>query len=130
MRNNHLKEIGEMISKTQVGKAVGRHIYGNLYGCDREKINNPGFLKRIIVEAVEVAKAKLVKAEAYKIGGYVAAIAIVKESHISVHAWPDHSYATVDVFTCGDTDPQAAFEFIAKQLKPRKYTKHFIDRSN
>jgi len=119
-----------MYSKTVANVAVGKHIYGSFYECENEIIKDHKSLKKLIIKAVEVAKAKLVKAESYKIGEYVSAIAIVMESHIAIHAWPKYKYATVDVFTCGDTDPEAAFKFITEILKPKGYTKYYTDRSN
>jgi len=115
-------EVGEI-------KAVGKHVYGNLYGCDGGFLADTIFLKNIVVKAVEIAKAKLVDVEVYSIEGYNAVIGIVLESHISIHAWPNLNYAAVDVFTCGNTDPEAAFNYIVEKLKPKKYIKNYVDRS-
>ncbi|MCS7386158.1 MAG: adenosylmethionine decarboxylase [archaeon GB-1867-005] len=119
-----------MYSQIQVGRAIGRHIYGSLYGCEESKLSSPEYLREIVIKAVEVAKAKLCEICAHSVEDYVAAIAIVMESHIAIHAWPKHSYATVDVYTCGDTDAEAAFDYIIEKLKPEKYTKYKVDRSN
>ncbi len=119
-----------MYTQIQVGRAVGHHVYGNLYGCIEELLNNPEYLKNIVIEAVEIAGARLCHAESYSVNGYVAAIAIVMESHIAIHAWPEYGYAAVDVYTCGNTDPEAAFDFIVEKLKPKSYTKYFVDRSS
>jgi len=111
-------------------KAVGKHVYGSLYGCDKNMLADITFLKELIVKAAEVAKAKLVSVEAYSIGEYNAVIGVVLESHISIHAWPNLEYATIDAFTCGRTDPEAAFNYIIETLKPKKYTKNYVDRSS
>ncbi|MEM1549937.1 MAG: adenosylmethionine decarboxylase [Candidatus Methanomethylicia archaeon] len=116
-------EVGEI-------KAVGKHIYGNLYGCSENVLADPTFLRNVVIKAIEVARAKLVDVEVYSIEGYNAVIGIVLESHISIHAWPYLKYATVDVFTCGKTDPEAAFNYIIETLKPKKYIKNYVDRSN
>jgi S-adenosylmethionine decarboxylase len=43
---------------------------------------------------------------------------LLAESHISIHTWPEHSYAAIDVFTCGDTSDQgAAIDVIKAVLK-------------
>ncbi|MCX8168843.1 MAG: adenosylmethionine decarboxylase [Candidatus Methanomethylicia archaeon] len=111
-------------------KAIGKHIYGNLYGCERNKLEDIVFLKNLVIKAIEIAKAKLVSVETYSFEGYCAAIGVILESHVSIHAWPSLEYATVDVFTCGNTNPEAAFNFIIEMLKPKKYVKNYVDRSN
>lgn len=119
-----------MYTKILVGRAVGRHIYGSLYGCPRKLLSSHEYIKEVVIEAVKIARASLCQIQAYCVKDYVAAMAIIMESHIAIHAWPNHKYATVDVYTCGDTDTEAAFNYIIEKLKPKKYTKYFADRSN
>ncbi|MEM0480908.1 MAG: adenosylmethionine decarboxylase [Candidatus Aenigmatarchaeota archaeon] len=112
-------------------KIVGKHVYGNLYECEAD-LSNENFLQEIIIKAVEISNSKLEKLISYKFGkGFgVSIIAIVSESHISIHTWPEYNYATVDVYTCGNhTEPEKAFDYIVKELKPKKITKHIVDRS-
>ncbi|GGP21886.1 adenosylmethionine decarboxylase [Thermocladium modestius] len=115
------------------GVAVyGVHIYGNLYGCDEELLSNEVFLLQLVRDAADVANATVISAFYHKFGssGGVSAVAIVAESHISIHTWPEHGYATVDVYTCGEhTKPMAAFEFIVKKLRASRYDVHVSDRS-
>ena len=48
----------------------------------------------------------------------VTALALLSESHISIHTWPEHGYSAVDVFTCGShTNPQLACDFLKKSLE-------------
>ena len=48
----------------------------------------------------------------------VTSIAMLAESHISIHTWPEKGMAVCDVFTCGDTaEPQLAVEYMREQLK-------------
>ncbi|KUO91138.1 MAG: adenosylmethionine decarboxylase [Thermocladium sp.] len=110
----------------------GIHIYGNLYGCDESLLSDEVFLLQLVKEAAEVANATVISAFYHKFGssGGVSAVAIVAESHISIHTWPEHGYATVDVYTCGEhTKPMAAFEFIVKKLHASRYDVHVSDRS-
>ena len=47
----------------------------------------------------------------------VSAVALLAESHISIHTWPENGYAAVDVFTCGDhTMPESACEHLRQEL--------------
>ena len=113
---------------------VGRHVYGNLYGIDSSVLWDEEKLREVVVEAAKQANMKLVEVKSWKFSGYhggVSVIALVLESHISIHTWPDYSYATVDVYTCGEkSDPWKAFNYIVERLKPRYYTVHYADRSS
>lgn len=113
---------------------VGKHVYGNLYGCSALQINNESALRNLVIDAARKANMTVWDTKAWKFGGPkggVSAIALILESHIAIHTWNEFQYATVDVFTCGDkSDPKQAFEFIVSQLNPKSVTKHFADRSN
>ncbi|MCS7109704.1 MAG: adenosylmethionine decarboxylase, partial [Candidatus Micrarchaeota archaeon] len=112
---------------------IGKHVYGNLYGCDKKLLSNVNLLKRLIIEATEIAKMTLIEVKSWKFGGEkggVSVIALVVESHIAIHTWPHYEYATVDVFTCGEkSDPDKSFEYICSVLAPKKVIKHYADRS-
>jgi len=110
----------------------GRHVYGNLYGCNPEILADEVKLTSIVKEAAVVANAVLISLTYFKFpGGHgVSVVGIVQESHISIHTWPEYRYATVDVYTCGThTDPYAAFEYIAKSLEAEKVEVFVTDRS-
>lgn len=115
------------------GEIVGKHIYGNLYGCQQSFINNEVALKNLVIEAAKVANMTVWDTKVWKFGGEkggVSALALILESHIAIHTWNEFQYATVDVFTCGDkSDPIKAFEYIVSKMKPKSVTRHFADRS-
>jgi S-adenosylmethionine decarboxylase len=49
----------------------------------------------------------------------VTGVAIVSESHLVIHTWPEYGYAAVDVFTCGaPRDPQAAVDVLRHHFTP------------
>jgi S-adenosylmethionine decarboxylase len=48
----------------------------------------------------------------------VTSIAMLAESHISIHTWPEKNMAVCDVFTCGDkSTPEKGVEYMKEQLK-------------
>ncbi|BEP17661.1 adenosylmethionine decarboxylase [Pyrofollis japonicus] len=113
---------------------IGRHVYGNLYGVKRELLENEDFLRKLVVDAAKAGDMHLVDLKVWKFQGHhggVSVIALVLESHVSIHTWPDYGYATVDVYTCGERgDPWKAFNYIVARLRPRKYRVHYADRSS
>ena len=112
---------------------IGRHVYGNLYGIDRERARDEKYLRGLVVRAVEAAGATLLDLRSWIVPGKkggVSVIAVVLESHIAVHTWPEYGYATVDVYTCGEnTDPWKAWSVILEGLRPKRYVVHYGDRS-
>ncbi|MGB9732662.1 MAG: adenosylmethionine decarboxylase [Candidatus Micrarchaeia archaeon] len=117
---------------------IGKHVYGDLYFKDPSKLTDKEFIKNLVVEAAEEGKMHIISisVESFKSvhgeeNGGVSVTAIILESHIAIHTWPEDNYANVDIFSCGkDTDPHKAFEYIIQQLKPYAYTKSYADRSN
>jgi S-adenosylmethionine decarboxylase len=102
-------------------RVYGKHVYGNLYGCDPEILSNEERLRQIVVNAAKLGNMTLLDLRSWKIGEGVSVVAIVLESHITIHTWPEYSFATVDVYSCGKhTDPEKAFDYIAAALKAQR----------
>ncbi len=109
---------------------IGRHVYGEAYNCDPEVLSNEEKLEEIIRGAARIGGFTLLDVKAWKIHPGVSVVGIVLESHISIHTWPEHRFATIDVYTCGsEGDPIAAYRYIIKQLGAEKYTMKISDRS-
>ncbi|EZQ11019.1 S-adenosylmethionine decarboxylase [Candidatus Acidianus copahuensis] len=112
-------------------KVVGRQVYGSLYDCDNNALKDLEYLRGVVTEAAKEGNMTLLDVKSWKIGEGVSIVAIVLESHITIHTWPEYSFATVDVYSCGShTDPRKAFNYIASQLKAKKYTVNEADRSS
>jgi S-adenosylmethionine decarboxylase len=109
----------------------GKHVYGNLKGCrNTEALKNPETLEKIVSDAAAVGNMTLLDIKSWKIGEGVSVVAIILESHITIHTWPEYDFATVDVYSCGaHTDPVAAFNYIVEVLKPLKIESNLADRS-
>jgi S-adenosylmethionine decarboxylase len=88
------------------------------------------FLINIVKKAADIGNMVLLEIKSWKIGLGVTVIGIVLESHISIHTWPEYSFATVDVYTCGKhTDPEKAFNYIAEKLEAKQIKKHIFLRN-
>ena len=53
-------------------------------------------------------------------GQGVSGVAILAESHISIHTWPERNFAAFDIFMCGNTNPESSLNFLKKKFKPSK----------
>ncbi len=101
---------------------VGKHCILELYECDQTRLNDEAFIRTTVTIAAKVAGARLLNLMTHKFEPQgVTGLALLAESHISIHTWPESFYAAVDVFTCGDhTMPERACEVLCKELLARK----------
>ncbi|BDB97374.1 MAG: adenosylmethionine decarboxylase [Saccharolobus sp.] len=117
--------------KLSFPKVVGKQVYGSLYECEEEILKDSRKLEQIIKEAAEAGNMNLLDIKSWKIGDGVSIVAIVLESHITIHTWPEYRFATVDVYSCGaHTDPYKAFMYIVNKLGAKRYTINEADRSS
>ena len=101
---------------------MGRHCILELYECDQVKLNDEAFIRTTITSSVKIAGATLINliTHSFKPQG-VTGLALLAESHISIHTWPEIGYAAIDVFTCGNhTMPDSACEFFSKEFVAKK----------
>ena len=97
---------------------VGKHCILELYDCDPSKLDDEVFLRSAITQAAERAGATLLNLITHQFQPQgVTGLALLAESHISIHTWPEAGYAAVDVFTCGDhTMPEKACAVLSEEL--------------
>ncbi|MDT7875114.1 MAG: adenosylmethionine decarboxylase [Sulfolobus sp.] len=120
-----------MMGVVSTPKVVGRQVYGSLYDCDVDLLKDREALEEIVKNAAKVGNMTLLDIKSWKIGEGVSVVAIVLESHITIHTWPEYNFATVDVYSCGaHTDPMKAFIYIVEKLKAKRYTLNEADRSS
>lgn len=82
---------------------LGRHLLVELWGCIRA-IDDPEAVREALREAVRLAGATLVHLEVHRYSPQgVTGVAVLAESHLAVHTWPEQGYAAVDIYTCGTT---------------------------
>ncbi len=102
---------------------VGVHCMLELYGCPAELLNDIEFIKQTLADAAEIARSTLLERISHQFHPQgVTALALLAESHISIHTWPENGYIAADVFTCGEhTKPVDACQFIARAFKSSKH---------
>jgi S-adenosylmethionine decarboxylase len=96
----------------------GTHLIAELVECNQEALNNEEFLREELREAAQVAGANVLGVHSHKFTpAGVTAFALLAESHISIHTWPELGYAAVDAFTCGESmRTELAIESVAHAL--------------
>ena len=110
--------------------ALGKHLLLELKECNVELLNDIEYLRKTLTEVAEAIGATIINDDFYQFTPQgVSGILIIAESHISIHTWPEYSYAAVDVFTCGDViEPKNAIKPMVEKLQAKTYTYREIKR--
>jgi S-adenosylmethionine decarboxylase len=89
-----------------------------LKDCNPEVLNDLKFLKDCLNEAAKEIGATIVNECFHEFSPHgISGVIIISESHLCIHTWPEHGYAAVDIFTCGDTvDPERAVKPLIEKL--------------
>ena len=108
-----------------------KHLLLELYRCDCEKINDESFLRCTLNKAAKLANATVLNLISNKFQPQgVTAIALLAESHISIHTWPESNYCAVDIFTCGrNMMPELASQYLIESLMAKEHFLRVIERN-
>jgi S-adenosylmethionine decarboxylase proenzyme len=99
-------------------KALGRHLIVEMF--EAENLNDAKLLDIALKEAVDAIDGTLLDCRVVEFPVHgVTGVAIIAESHVAVHTWPEHGYAAVDIFTCNlEADVNAGIEALQKHFLP------------
>ena len=124
-------QILNSLSNEQELSHQSKHLLLELYSCDGEKLNDESFLRCILNRASKLANATVLNLISNKFEPQgVTAIALLAESHISIHTWPESSYSAVDIFTCGQNMmPELASQYLIESLMAKEHSLRVIERN-
>ena len=108
-----------------------KHLLLELYKCDYEKLNDESFLRCTLNRSAKLANATVLNLISNKFEPQgVTAIALLSESHISIHTWPESNYSAVDIFTCGhNMFPEIASQYLLESLNAKEHSLRIIERN-
>ncbi|SES91265.1 adenosylmethionine decarboxylase proenzyme [Oceanobacillus limi] len=109
---------------------LGRQIIAELWDCNVDILNDMEKMKQLFVEAALKAGAEVREVVFHPFAPHgISGVVIISESHLTVHSFPEHGYASIDVYTCGSkVDPNIAVEYIAASLESKTSEKREIPR--
>ena len=82
-------------------KALGRHLLVEYSGCDRATLEEVSRIQALMEEAARVSGATIVQTCFHQFNPFgVSGVVVISESHLTIHTWPEHGFAAVDVFSC------------------------------
>ncbi len=98
---------------------AGTHLIVDLWGA--EGVDDLGLMESTFHRAIQAAGATLLHIHLHHFTpeGGISGVAVLAESHISVHTWPERGFAAFDVFMCGDSEPQKAIDIIKSVFTPK-----------
>lgn len=97
---------------------AGTHLIIDLWGASR--LDEIDHIEVTLRDAVDAAGATLLHIHLHHFtpNGGVSGVAILAESHISIHTWPERDYAALDVFMCGGALPHLAIPVLKRAFEP------------
>ena len=99
-------------------ECAGSHLIIDLY--EAERLDEIEHIEKTLVQCVEAAGATLlhIHLHPFEPNGGVSGVAVLAESHISIHSWPERGYAALDIFVCGDCRPDRAVPVLRDAFRP------------
>lgn len=99
---------------------AGTHLIVDLWGASR--LDGIEHVEDTLRRATEEAGATLLNIDLHHFtpNGGVSGVAVLAESHISIHTWPERGYAAVDVFMCGKAEPHRAVGVLREAFTPHR----------
>ena len=104
--------------------ALGKHLLLELKDCNREVLNDLDFLKGLLSAAASEAGATVLGESFHQFNPHgVSGVVIIAESHLFIHTWPEHGYAAIDIFTCGNSvQPEKAAQKLIRELGAKSHS--------
>lgn len=99
---------------------AGSHLLLDLFGA--KHLDDIDRIEQAMRECVEKCGATLLHIHLHHFtpNGGVSGVAVLAESHISVHTWPERNYAAFDVFMCGDAEPENSVPVLKRAFNPQR----------
>ena len=100
--------------------APGKHYLIDFY--EAKNLSEVDSISEVLQQAAAACGATVLNINLHSFGNNagVTGVALLAESHISIHTWPERAYAAIDIFMCGDCDPEQALSPLAAYFSPGK----------
>ena len=99
---------------------AGTHLLLDLWGATA--LDDPETIEQALREAATAAGATILHGHFHHFSpnGGVSGVLVLAESHISIHTWPERSFAAIDIFMCGACDPYASIPALKSWFRPER----------
>lgn len=102
--------------------SLGSHLLIEMYGCKGSLLETEASVGTAMLDAAAISEATIVEQSFHEFKPYgVSGAVIIQESHYTIHTWPEHGYAAVDLFYCGGTvKVHRALELLRERFQPSR----------
>ena len=99
-------------------RPLAHHTLLELYDCNPGLLKHSRQVRKLLCEAVRHGGGTIVKTVFHNFSPYgVSGVVVITESHVTIHTWPEHGYAAVDIFSCSKKlDHSAIRAYLKKAL--------------
>lgn len=103
-------------------QSLGSHLLVELFGCDKQSLEEERTVGTAMRNAAVASEATVVAESFHEFQPYgVSGAIVIQESHYTIHTWPEHGYAAVDLFYCGGTvKVHKAVRVLREKFKPER----------
>lgn len=110
--------------------ALGRHVLLELHGCPDNLLSDVTAIENHMIEAANQAGATVINTTFHHFApAGVSGVVVIQESHLAIHTWPEHHFASIDIFTCGtNVDPWRSVTHLKRALQATGGKAHEIPR--
>jgi S-adenosylmethionine decarboxylase len=111
-------------------RALGQHTLLEFYGCDAALLRRGRDVGRRLRQAVKDGGGTIVKSIFHNFSPYgVSGVVVITESHVTIHTWPEHAYAAVDIFSCSEKlDHRAIRKSLKRMLRAQRVSGRSFSR--
>ena len=114
-------------------KPLGKQLIAEFIYCSKDLLNNRDGLEEVLKECIRKSGLTLVSLTSkqfHPVG--VTSIAMISESHIAIHTYPEAGHASIDIFTCasGSKNVNKLLRFLKEKLKPKTVRVMEVNRGN
>ena len=101
-------------------KYAGIHLLIELWHA--RHLTDSSRIREILIKSIERCGATLlgIDLHIFSPNGGISGVAILQESHMSIHTWPEYEYAAIDIFVCGTIDPYLAMPILEQGFQPKR----------
>lgn len=110
--------------------ALGRHLLLELNGCNPQRLDDLDLVRRLMLASAREVGATIMGDTFHRFHPQgVSGVVVIAESHLSIHTWPEHAYAAVDIFSCSVSfRPEAAARILIEGLDSARPSLLIVER--
>ena len=109
----------------------GKHLLIDFYECQLD-LSDLSLIEDSLHQSAKLSGATIVSKHFHQFSPVgISGVIIIEESHFTIHTWPEHNFASVDFYTCGDTiNFDLAVDVLRESLRAKRFVKKQFERGN